>query len=777
MYKHHFRLAFRDITKNGFYSIVIIFSLAIGLTCSNYITAFLANELSVDAFHNNKNRIYRLLADDPFIPGKKMEYVLKDAPQIIKNNYPEVDEYCQNYSQHVNKIVVGENTYWQQINVLIADKSFLNIFSYPFLEGNPAYALDSKDKIVITRKLALKYFGNKSAIDKNLILFFNKDTITFKISGVIEDVSYKSHLNFDMIVPIENFKFDGSRVYLLLKPKADVKNLEKKFSDDRNKIPILNAGNPETYSLQNLMDIYFDRNIRSSITKSRSMNYIFIAGTIGILIVIISILNYLNLLATRLNDKKREFGINKILGSNFNSLLGYFLVEFGILIFIAFDLSIIATKFFLPYFNKLTNSSFNASVLVNFKVLLCDLGILILIFGITLISISLSIKKQRLNEWLSVSNNPLVKKRNVPFLVIFQFVISIILIISGIAIARQLSFIYHRDIGIDREVIELRVPYAHKDQTAAIKNQLLQNPLIESTSVCAASPLLEHAMILLHYDKNDNEKTYSPCVFFGDEDFMKTLNIKLLAGREFSAATDGDRPKCIINKSLATMFQMDDPIGQKLPGAEDEIIGLVEDFNFQSLEESVAPGYIAFSTNKNNKNIILKINPDRYKDGLSYVKKVWNNYIPDYPFEYSSMGDQFDQMHAESGKFFRFIITFTVISLIITMVGLLALTVYSTRIRTKEIGIRKVNGAKSFEIMTLITKENIKFLIIAMLIAFPAAYYIMNIWLKNFVYRINLTWWIFASAVIITFILVFFTIFGQSWRAANRNPVEALRYE
>lgn len=775
MFRHYFKLAFRDIFRKDFYSIVIIFSLAIGLTCTNYILAFVINELSVDGFHEKKNRIFRLLADDPFIPGSKMSYVLKDAPLYLKNSYPEIEDYCQTSGQHINKIVVGQNDYFEKTFALSVDKSFLDIFSYRFIEGNPQHALDSKDKVVITQRLADKYFGKHSAVGQEITIYFRRDTITFNVSGIMEDVSARSHLKPDILIPCENFQFQGSRVYLLLKPFTDIQKLEEKFSADRKKIPIMHDGNPGSYSLQKLKEVYFDKTNKPAIENSRSKSYIYITAAIGLVIMIISFLNYLNLLSAQLLDRQRKFGINRIIGGKTANLLTQILIEFGILIFVSFDLSILLTKLVFPYFNHLTDSALKASVLFTPMVLLCYLGIFVVIGSITLLHASIFIKRQQLSEWLSKSDSPIVKKRQIPALLVFQFVISIILIISGLTATRQLKYIHERDIGIDRNVVELRVPYSHRNQMSVIKEKILENPVVKDASICAASPLLEHAMILLHFDKDDHTRTYSPCVFFGDEDYLKVLDIKLLEGRDFTSEGDHVQPKCIINKSLADMFGMNDPIGQKLPGAENEIIGVVEDFHFQSLENTISPGYIALSSSEGN--ILVKINPENYRDGISWLKEVWNGLIPEYPFEFQTLDDQFNQKHADSAMFFRFLMTFLLISLLITCTGLLALTIYSSQIRTKEIGIRKVHGARSIEIIYLLSGEYSRLLFIAVFIAFPVSYYIMIKWLQNFVYRIGLAWWIFILTLVITFLLVFLTIFWQTWRTARGNPVEALRYE
>jgi putative ABC transport system permease protein len=308
-----------------------------------------------------------------------------------------------------------------------------------------------------------------------------------------------------------------------------------------------------------------------------------------------------------------------------------------------------------------------------------------------------------------------------------------------------------------------------------MKEKILENPVVKDASICAASPLLEHAMILLHYDKDDHTRTYSPCVFFGDEDYISVLNIKLLEGRNFNQQSDRIQPKCIINKSLADMFEMNDPIGQKLPGAENEIIGVVEDFHFQSLENKISPGYVALSSNDGN--ILVKLNSENYQDGISWLKEVWDGLIPEYPFEFQTLDDQFNQKHADSAKFFRFLVTFLLISLLITCTGLLALTIYSSQTRTKEIGIRKVHGARSTEIILLLSGEYLRLLVVAVLIAFPVSYYVMIRWLQNYVYRTGLAWWIFVITLVAIFMLVFMTVIWQTWKIARGNPVEALRYE
>jgi putative ABC transport system permease protein len=591
----------------------------------------------------------------------------------------------------------------------------------------------------------------------------------------MENISSRSHLKPDILIPCENFQYQGSRVYLLLTPLTDVQKLEEKFSLDRKKIPIMHDGNPGSYSLQKLKNIYFDKTSKTAIENYRSRSYIYITAAIGLVIMIISFLNYLNLLSAQLLDRQRKFNINRILGGKSINLLVQILIELGILVIVSLDVSILLTKLLFPYFNQLTGSAIQASILFSSNVLLCYLGIFALIGLITMLHASIFLKRQQLNDWLSGSDTPIIRRRKIPALLVFQFVTSVILIISGLTVAGQLNYIHKKDIGIDQSVIELRIPYSHRNQIKMIKEKILQRPVIRAASICAASPVLEHAMILLHFDKNDDARTYSPCVFFGDEDYTKVLDIKLLKGRNFISGSDQLQSKCIINQSLADMFQMNDPVGQKLPGTENEIIGLTEDFHFQSLEKAIAPGYIALSSEEGN--ILVKIDPENYQEGIEHLKAVWMDFIPDYPFEFLTIEEQFIKEHADSDRFYRFLMTFLFISLLITCAGLLAVTIYSGRIRTKEIGIRKAHGAKTAEIIVLLSADYFKLLFISVIIAFPVSYYMMSKWLQNFVYRTGMAWWIFFITIAAIFLLVFVTIFRQTLKTAGRNPVEALRYE
>jgi len=774
MLKYYFKIAFRDIFRRKLYSLVIIFSLALAFTCTNYIVAFLVNELTVDGFHEKKDRIFRLQADDPWVEGGRMDYIRENAPEIIARTYPEVEDFCVALGLNEQKIMTGKQQWFDPYHILAVSPSFFSMFTYHFIEGDPHTALLHKQNMVITKPLADKLFGNEGAYGKNLTVFLSNDTITYTVAGVIKDMSHRSHRKADMIVSLEGHEYPGSRAYLLLKPGADRERLEQKFSADRDKIPVIHDGTPGTHYLQALQDIYFDKGNKPTGENQRDPRYLRIAALAGLLIMIISFLNYLNLVAFRLAENERNVELFRIMGGKARHVSLMLLTEFFLLIFLAYDISLPATRLILPYFNRLTDSTFAVSSLFSPAALLSSLAIMAFITLISWLFIRNHIRSQKLHEMLSFSVTPVTRKRRIPFLVVIQFAIAVVFITAGITIARQMDYIRRCDIGLDREVIEIRIPRPYKAKATAFKNDVLQQDVVRAASVCSASPVLERAMVLLHYEEDGESKTYSPSIFFGDEDYADVLGLRLIEGRFFDSHDKG-KQRCVVNRSMTRHFDMENPVGRKLPGSEDVIIGVVEDFHYQSLEHNITPGYLAFS--ENGGNILVKLKEDRYAEGLNRLEHIWQAYFPDYPFEFQTLGEQFDNFHAASQRFFRFITAFSVIALLITSVGLFAITLYSTRIRTKEIGIRKTNGAGAFRVMAGLVTGILKWVLLAMFIAFPVAWYLMDRWLQQFAFRLDLSWWIMAATACLTLLIALCTVGWQSYLAASRNPVEALRYE
>jgi putative ABC transport system permease protein len=364
----------------------------------------------------------------------------------------------------------------------------------------------------------------------------------------------------------------------------------------------------------------------------------------------------------------------------------------------------------------------------------------------------------------------------IPAFNIFQIIVSVVLLICSITILSQISFINSREIGINKDVIEVKIPENYANQTTAFKEELLQYPSVSGMSVTTASPLLEWIVASFHYTDNGVDKQYSPNIFRGDEAFISTLGLSLSSGRDFLGNINSDKNNCIINESLAKYFSGRNLIGEKLPGYEKlTVIGIVKDFHCSGLKEAISPGLIIFDNSGNH--LLVMPSTGQSQVVISSIAETWHKLIPDFPLNIETVKDRFEWYHRGDTNFAKLIGTCCLISLFLSMIGLFAISFHSCIKRTKEIGIRRINGATIGEIVLLLNNDFFRWVIIASVIASPIAWYFMHKWLQGFAYRTELGWWIFALAVLLTVTITLLTVSWQSWKAATRNPVDALRYE
>jgi len=359
---------------------------------------------------------------------------------------------------------------------------------------------------------------------------------------------------------------------------------------------------------------------------------------------------------------------------------------------------------------------------------------------------------------------------------IFQLIVTMVLLICSITILKQINYIENKQIGLNKDVLEVKIPDKYTDQTKIFKEELLRLPSIASISITPASPLLEWIMASFHYTDNGTDKQYSPNIFRGDEAFISTLGISLIAGRDFSGNVNSDKNNCIINESLAKYFSGRNLIGDKLPGYEKlTVIGIVKDFNCSGLKDPVSPGVIIFD-NSGNHLLVMPL-PGQSLSIKNSISETWQKLIPDFPVNIESVKERFEWYHREETNYAKLIGSCCLISLFLSMIGLFAISFHSSRKRTKEIGIRKINGATIQGVMLLLNKDFFRWIIIALATSSPIAWYIMHKWLQGFAYHTELSWWIFGFSGLLTVVITLLTVSWQSWKAATRNPVEALRYE
>jgi putative ABC transport system permease protein len=763
----------RSVSRHPLNSLVIIVSLAVGMACMNLIAIFIYKEYHADSFQKNRDRIYELYCNDPWIKGSKIYFTKYGAGEYMKNNFSEVEDYCRVTRTGPVKITVGGQDFFDVPQTIAASSNFFKFFSYQLLSNSPEDVLVTPQDLVISEDVAHKYFDTSNPIGQQIVFVSGNEKLSMNVSGVFRKPVETTQLNFDMVRLIGE---KDSRCYLLLDKNADANQLREKLVKNSVSIPILSGGTPNNYFLKDMHSAYFDTMRNWGIENSRDKNDLMVAFVIAILILTVALINYLGLTNNRLIEKTREHSIRRLNGGSKTNLSVNFIQEMAILTGAGWLMSMAIMFILMPFFNQLTSSTLNSAFIFSFPNGLLLLVVPTFVLLITLLFVYLNLRKGTPLNLLRSGNFKTTGKIQIPVLNVAQLAVSVVLIVSSSIIIKQINYITRKDIGLNKDVLEVRVPSQHKDISAIFKAELEKHAQIELVSIAQASPVLEHMLLKLSYDDNGTQKEYMPSVFPGDQNYPKTLGVKITNGEDFSEETETNNGKCIINESLAKLFPGQNLVGQQLPGDKRmTVIGVVKDFNYGSLRGFIEPGYIVYSNT--GFYLMVKPLPGQEAKARVIVSETWEKLIPDFQLTVESIGERYEWMHRENVNYARLIGACCIISVFLSMIGLFAISFNSSRKRVKEIGIRKVNGAKISEILTLLNKDFIKWVAIAFVIATPISYYIMNKWLENFAYKTELSWWIFALAGLLALGIALLTVSWQSWRAATRNPVKALRYE
>jgi putative ABC transport system permease protein len=504
--------------------------------------------------------------------------------------------------------------------------------------------------------------------------------------------------------------------------------------------------------------------------------FLWIALMIGLVIIGIASFNYLGLVNNNLIEKSKAYAVQRVNGGSKFGFVINFMAESLIVVGISFLLSLFLMLWMVPFFNHLTSTNITSGYIFNPKQILILSEVVAALLIITLLFVVFRIRKIKYLNALKPGGSQIGKRVQMPAFNIFQLASSLVLIIFSIIIIKQTNYITQKPIGLDKEVIEVKIPGQFADKVSVFKQELKTNSSIRSVSIANASPVLEHFMVLLHYNENGVDKQYSPAGFAGDENYISTLGIQVLEGSGFSGNPETDKSRCLVNESFIRLFPDQDLIGKGLPGMEDRIVtGIVKDFHYSSLKLLVEPAFIIFDPR--GLHLLVKASENQLAQAQLAIAQTWKKLIPDYPLNTETIGDRYEFMHQENKKYLQLIGACSIISVFLSMIGLFAISYQSSRYRTKEIGIRKVNGARITEVMTMLNRDFVKWVAIAFVIAIPVSYYAMSKWLESFAYKTELSWWIFAIAGLMALGIALFTVSWQSWKAATRNPVEALRYE
>jgi putative ABC transport system permease protein len=752
---------------------IILISLMMGWACVNIIGIFIFRELKTDCFHPDSKQIYALYSNDPWVSGQKMFFTRFGSVEYMKSSFSQVEDYCRVKDAFPIRISVNQNQFFDQPRVMAASSNFFGFFGFQLISGKADKVLAANENIVISNDLAYKYFGHSDPVGQVINLTFRNSEKRFTVTGVFKKPIENSQLNFDMVFKAGE---DNSQCYIKLAEGATREEVEKICLTQIESIPYMQGASHSQYFLETLHDTYFVTAGLGTIQSHRDKNDLWIAAIIGIMILSIAFFNTLGLINSRLTLKAKELNVRRINGSSKTSLIFDFLKENLLLFLVAFIGSCFLTKLLVPSFNQLLSTNINLDYILQPGSILLVLVIFVFTFIPVIVFTLLKLPRVLRTGSLQQSGLKIAIQKQIPVFNIFQIAVSVILIVASVSIIKQMDYISNKPIGVDKEVIQVKIPAQYQKLSSVFKEGLENNPAAEKVAVSSSSPVLGHWLILLFYQQDGVKKQYSPAGFAGDENFIGTLGLQLLQGESFQGSVSANKNKCLINESLAKLFPGENLIGQILPGMQDtKVIGIVKDFHYTSLKNLVEPAYIL--CNEGGNSILIKPAPDQQAMVQKKIAEVWQKLIPDFPLDTQTIGERFEWLHKENSNYIKLIASCSIISIFLSMIGLFAVSYQGSIRRTKEIGIRKVNGAETSEILALLNKDFVKWVVIAFIIAVPVAYYAMYKWLENFAYKTELSWWVFVLSGLLALGIALLTVSFQSWKAATRNPVEALRYE
>jgi putative ABC transport system permease protein len=813
MLKNYFKIAIRNLWKNKLFSAINITGLAIGMASSMLLFGWVAFQLSYDNFHAKKKDIYRIALDT----YQHNSLVFKSAENYaalgpaLKADLPEVMDAARLYNMGSknNCVFTYHNTAFKETKFLYADASFLTIFSFPFMDGDPKSALAEPYTAVISESISRKFFGNEKAIGKFIQMDDDdRNSELCKITGVFKDVPENSHLKFNILISyptlyhrkggMDRFENNWNQkdfyTYVLLRPGTDIKSLESALPSFINK-HIPNTGTNQAESkleLQPLQKIHLKSNLNDEPEANGNQKVVLFIIIIAIFIITIAWVNYINLSTAGSLSRAKEIGIRKVLGSKRAQLIKQFLTESLSVNLISFGLALTLMGFLRPLFSKEFNLDFSFGALVN-----NDYGpvfISFLIMGAFLSGLYPSFILSSYQPALMLKGKLTASKKGLTlrrFLVVFQFSLSIFLIIGTVIIYQQVHFMLHQNLGMKLNQVLVMDRPGHWDKSDSVNSirvqrfkQLLKSQSsIETVAMSDAIPGKEVRSQLNYRLKNSREDKTIPFNTIGvDEDYLHLLNMNILAGRNFSKEVKTDEDGLIITESASVQLgfkNSEDAIGKQLlhNNVVFSILGVVDDFHQQSLEKKVEP--VVFQYNGNDyeadEYYLVKLKTTNIHRSVDYIQGNWKDIFPGNPFGFFFLDEFFNEQYKNESQFGALFGTFSMIAIVIACTGLFALVAFMIEQRTKEIGIRKVLGASLQDVIILLTAEFVKLLLLANLIAWPFGWILMNTWLSDFAYRINISWWIFVFAGLSAVILALLTIGFQAIKAGLTNPVKSLR--
>lgn len=794
MLKNYLLLAIKNCRKQKMFSLINVLGLTVGIVCCLMIFLFIMHEFSYDRFHKNGENIYRVMRQS-HINGETRDiaYLAPPYAKGLLNNYPDAIEKAIKIFPD-NDLVTYNNTSFDEKKIFLADSTFFQFFSFPLLKGNPATVLADPNSIVMTESTAKKYFGNDDPMGK--VVSFNKK-MQMKVTGIAKDVPANSHLDFDIIVPTANWEHtpffnqwtnNGVYVYIQLNPAVKPAHLMKMFPAFMEKYLgnwYRQMGFKNDLVIRPLHGIYFetdnqfDRDIKHG---SKKMVYIFMS--IAILILLIACINFVNLSTARAADRSKEVGVRKVMGAVRAQLTWQFIFESLLFATVAAISALLLLQIIMPAYTGFLGYRL-PSYWTNIWVYIFTIGV-ILVIGLlagsypALLLSSFSPTDSLKGKLRSGKHGAFFRKA----LVVFQFGISVLLTVCVAVVMKQMHYVRNADMGFSKEqslIVRLDNGTIWNNKVR-FKTQLQADPAVVAVSAMTGEPGGFHDNYSFEAEGHPGEKLMYNTQF-ADFEFVKTLGLKIIAGRDFSPAFITDSTNSVlINHTAATNmgYTPGQAVGKwiNITGSKERrtIVGVVEDYHFTSLKNAIAP--LVISTQKDDRRLVLiKLKTDNLPATLDRIKKLYASAAPDYPFAYDFLDERFNKLYKAEIKQETLLSVFSVIAIGIACLGLFGLSSYTAIKRTKEIGVRKVLGSSVENIVLLLSKDLLKPVLLGTIIAIPVGYFLMQNWLDNFAYRTTIHWWLFLAAAMIAVFIALITVSVQAIKAALVTPVKSLRTE
>jgi putative ABC transport system permease protein len=798
MLKNLILIAWRNIRKDKTYSAINILGLTIGITCSMFLLMYILDELSFDRYHANAANIYRVVSNIKE-PDNAFTWAVAQQPLApeLRDNYPEVKNAVRFDGLGGKPMFKNGDKSFYEDNFYLADSTAFDMFSYPFVAGDPNTALDQPFSIVLTEKLAIKYFGTDNAVGQTLV---NQSNETFKITGVMKDVPLNSHFTFDALVSANTRKENpswgnfGVFTYIQLPEGYDINKMYASLNKIlKEKVDIIFAQYNISikYELQPITDIHLHSKIQDEAEGGGDISYIYIFSAVAAFMLIIASINYMNLATARSASRAKEVGIRKVMGSMRRQLIAQFITESVVITLIALVASLVLIYALLPLFNELSNKKLPFSYILQAPVLLSLIGV-VLVIGI----IGGSYPALYLSGFnpVSVLKGKLsAKGGNAVFrkvLVIAQFAISIFMLISTLVVFDQLQYLRNKDLGFTKErIIRMLLPTDDQaNHVAAIEERMRQTMGVAAAASSNSSPGFGIGKLLIQVEDNEGKLSERGVDLYNiDYDFVKTLGMTIVLGRDFTRDVPSDTVNgVLVNEAMVKRMAWKDPLGKKFvyKGAgpngtdiEKKVIGVVKDYHQNSLYDVIEPLMINLSL-KNN-FIFIKTDPGDVGESLGAVEKTCKELYPNYPFDYQFLDQDFNSQYKSDEKRSQIFTAFSGLTIFIACLGLLGLAAFTTEQRTKEIGVRKVIGASVSGLVLLVAREFFVLVGIGTLVSYPLAWYFTSTWLQSFAYKIELSneWLTFILSALLAGVITLLTVGYHVMRAASANPVKALRDE